>query len=392
MLAIVQTMLDFHLIFSKNNWFSNETLVIASPGRINIIGEHTDYNDGFVLPAAVDKAVYLAIAPRNDDEIHLYAHDFEGSYQTSLDAIAPLPDSHWANYILGVVAQLQKADYPLKGFNAAMVSDVPIGAGLSSSAAVECATVFALNHLYQLGIDKITMVQMAQKAEHEFVGVMCGIMDMFASMMGKKDHVIKLDCRSLAYEYVPLNLGNYKLVLLNTNVKHSLASSAYNTRRQECEKAVQLVAEEEPGITALRDVNTAMLDAYVKPAHPLIDKRARFVVEEIARLQTACEKLQQGDLHSLGQLMTATHNGLSRDYEVSCRELDWLADFVKENPAVLGSRMMGGGFGGCTINIVAQNAIDDLVASITPAYEAANGLPLSHYVVTTGDGTNIVQG
>jgi len=384
-------MIDYKRIFAYNSWYSDKSLVVASPGRINVIGEHTDYNDGFVLPASVDKAVFIAIEKRDDDKIKLFAHDLDEHYETSISSIHPIPDGHWANYIIGSVAQLQKAGHTIHGFDAAVVSDVPVGAGMSSSAAFESATLFALNHLYALGVDTPTLIRMAQKVEHEFVGVNCGIMDMFASVMGRQDHVIKLDCRDLSYEYVPLQLQGYKLVLLNTNVKHSLASSAYNTRREECEKAVSLVAANEKNIKALRDVSTQMLDEYVKPGYPLIDKRARFVVKEIDRLLVACEKLASGDLKSLGKLMFETHDGLSKDYEVSCEELDWLVDAVRNNPNVLGARMMGGGFGGCTINIVADEAIDQLIADLSPKYEEACGLPLTSYVVTTGDGTHIVQ-
>lgn len=382
--------MDYKRIFGTYDWFNDETPVFASPGRINIIGEHTDYNDGFVLPAAIDKAVYLAIAPRSDEDIHLFAHDFNDAFSTSLTHIQPLPNSHWANYLLGSVSQLQKIGCKLSGFNAALVSNLPVGAGLSSSAAVECATVFALNHLFMLGQNKMDMVKMAQLAEHEFVGVKCGIMDMFASMMGVKDHAIKLDCRSLEYEYFPLQLSDYSLVLFDTHVKHSLASSAYNKRRQECETAVKMVATHEEGITSLRDVTTVMLETYVQPTQPLIAKRAKYVVQEIARVEMACEKLLSGDLLGLGTLMKASHKGLQYDYEVSCPELDWLVNAVSNNANVLGSRMMGGGFGGCTINIIANHAIDELVSTLKPAYEKAHHLNMSHYVVATGNGTHIV--
>ncbi len=383
-------MLDYKRIFQTYDWFNDDTKVFASPGRINIIGEHTDYNDGFVLPAAIDKGVCLALSPRHDEEIHLFAHDFDASFATTVESIKPLPDSHWANYLLGSVMQLKGSGCSLTGFNAALVSDLPVGAGLSSSAAVECATVFGLNHIFQLYQGKLAMVKMAQQAEHEFVGVKCGIMDMFASMMGKKDHAIKLDCRNLHYDYFPLQLIDYSLVLFDTHVKHSLASSAYNKRREECETAVEMVAAHEEGINSLRDVNAAMLDAYVQPTQPLIAKRAMYVVEEIQRVELACEKMLSGDFYGLGALMNATHKGLQHDYEVSCAELDWLVDAVSNNPNVLGSRMMGGGFGGCTINIVANNAIDELVNSLKPAYEQAHNLTMSHYVVTTGNGTHLV--
>ena len=366
-------------------------VIVRSPGRVNVIGEHTDYNEGFVLPAAIDKAAYLAISLREDDEIHLYAHDLNETFTISIDELKPIGDVSWPNYILGTAAQFTKEGVALKGFNAVLSSDVPIGAGLSSSAAVECATCFALDHLLQTNFDRIKMVKMAQKAEHEYAGVMCGIMDQFASMMGKKDHVIKLDCRSLNYEYVPFQLEGIKVLLLNTNVKHSLASSEYNTRRNECSQAVEWVKEHEPAVNSLRDVTEEMFDKYVMSKDKLIDSRSRFVVQEIKRLIGGCNDLQKNDIKALGKKMLATHIGLSKMYGVSCDELDWLVDFVKDNDAVLGARMMGGGFGGCTINLVKEEEIEKLIADIKPAYEKAMNLPLTYYIASIENGTEIIS-
>lgn len=371
--------------------YGGTPMIVRSPGRINIIGEHTDYNQGFVLPAAIDKAVYLAIALRNDDEIHLMALDLNETFSISISDLKPVGDISWPNYILGAVAQFRKKGVVLKGFNAVLTSDVPIGAGLSSSAAVECATTFALNELLHTNLQKIEMVKMAQSAENEYAGVMCGIMDQFASMMGKKDHVIKLDCRSLAYEYVPFKLGGIKILLLDTHVKHSLASSEYNTRRKECTQAVTWIKEHEPHVNYLRDVTESMLDKYVLPKDPLIDKRSRFIVQEINRLETACDDLRKGDINALGKKMFATHDGLSNMYGVSCKELDFLVNFVRNYKAVIGARMMGGGFGGCTINLVKETEIEELIANIQPAYEKAMGLSLGYYVTSIQDGTSIVE-
>ena len=376
-------------VFQQN--FQTEPLIVRSPGRINIIGEHTDYNEGFVLPAAIDKAAYIAVSLRDDDEIHLVAMDLNENFSVNLKDLKPVGDVSWPNYILGSAAQFLKRGVQLPGFNAVLTSDVPMGAGLSSSAAVECATVFALNELLQTDLDRLTMVRMAQKAEHEYAGVMCGIMDQFASMMGKKDYVIKLDCRSLEYEYVPFKLEGLKVLLLNTSVKHSLASSEYNTRRKECEKAVEWVKQNVQGVNSLRNVSEEMLNKYVLPNDELIDKRSRYVVQEINRLLEGCNDLQSGDLKALGKKMFTTHDGLSKMYEVSCKELDWLVNKVKNNTNVIGSRMLGGGFGGCTINLVKETAIDELVADLKLAYEKEMELPLVYYVASIENGTELIS-
>jgi len=374
--------------FQRN--FDEEPTIVRSPGRVNIIGEHTDYNNGFVLPAAIDKAVYVAVSRRNDDAIKLYSGEFDESFETSLKTLKPT-DKGWPNYILGVVDQLIKRSYPIRGFNLAIDGDVPIGSGLSSSAAVECATVFALNELFKLGIEKKELPFIGQKAEHTFAGVMCGIMDQFASVFGKKDHVIKLDCQSLDYEYVPLVLEGYKILLLNTNVKHSLGSSEYNTRRAQCEQGVAWVKEHHPEVNSLRDVNMEMLHKYVQPKDEVIYKRCKYVVEEKERLLTGCEDLKRGDLKALGKKMFETHDGLSKEYEVSCEELDFLVDAVRDNPDVVGARMMGGGFGGCTINIVKEEAIDGLIDQLEESYRAKMGMDLSAYIAQIENGTSLLS-
>ncbi len=370
--------------------FSGTPLIVRSPGRVNIIGEHTDYNEGFVLPAAIDKAAYIAISLRDDAEIHLAAHDLNETFSINISDLKPVGDVSWPNFMLGAAAQFTKRGIPLKGFNAVLMSDVPIGAGLSSSAAIECATTFALNKLLQTKLERIEMVKMAQKAEHEYAGVMCGIMDQFASMMGKKDHVIKLDCKTLQYEYVPFKLEGIKILLLNTNVKHSLASSEYNTRRKECEQGVAWIKEYEPQVNSLRDVSIDMLNKYVFAKDEMVDRRCRFIVQEIERLENGCVDLQNGNIQALSKKMFITHDGLSKMYGVSCKELDYLVDFVRNKAEVAGARMMGGGFGGCTINLVKEEAIEKLIAEIKPAYEAANNLPLTCYVASIENGTEII--
>ena len=368
--------------------FAAKPVVFSSPGRINFLGEHTDYNEGFVLPAAIDKSIYVAISIRTDEQVCLFACDFNETHTTGITGIKPVA-AQWPNYILGVVDQLQKNGHTIPGFNLAIDGDIPIGAGLSSSAAVECAVVFALNEILALGLSKMQLVKFAQKAEHVFAGVNCGIMDQFASMFGKKNSAIKLDCRSLQYEYVPIRPGAYKIVLFNTNVKHNLAASAYNERRQQCEAGVALVKKEHPGVNSLRDVDMEMLNKCVKAVDPLVYRRCRYVVQENERLLQACEDLEQGNIKALGEKMYQTHEGLRYDYEVSCRELDFLVDFVKANPGVAGARMLGGGFGGCTINLVQHDVVDELVTAISIAYKQATNLPLTVYQVSVENGTGI---
>lgn len=374
--------------FLKN--FTGEPLVVRSPGRVNLIGEHTDYNNGFVLPAAIDKAIYVAARRRNDDRIILYSGEFDDRFETTLPEMAPT-GKIWPNYILGVADQLIKRNYAIRGFELAIDGDVPIGSGLSSSAAVECATAFALNQLFSLNISKMDLAFIAQKAEHEFAKVLCGIMDQFASVFGKKDHVIKLDCRSLEYEYVPLELHGYRILLLNTNVKHSLGSSEYNTRRQQCEQGVALVKAHYPQVNSLRDVTLEMLDKYVAPADSLVYQRCKYVVEENSRLLFACDHLKKGDIKALGRKMFESHEGLSKEYEVSCPELDFLVDAVRNRPGVLGARMMGGGFGGCTINLAKEEDLESIIQEVGESYKKNMGKELTAYIAQIEDGTSILS-
>lgn len=368
--------------------FQEQPVIFRSPGRVNILGEHTDYNEGFVLPAAIDKNIYIAISKRKDNSINLYATDFDENFKGDITNVKK-SNTQWANYILGVVDQLQKKGHVLTGFNAVVDGDVPIGAGLSSSAALECVTIFALNELFELGLNRLSLVPLAQKAEHVFAGVHCGIMDQFASMFGKQDHVIKLDCRSLEYEYVPFKLDGYKILLLNTNVKHNLAASEYNTRRLQCEKGVSIIRQHHPDVKSLRDVTLDMLKQFVEPIEPLVYQRCKYVVQENRRLLEACEDLARGDIKSLGAKMYQTHYGLRYFYDVSCKELDFLVEYVKNIPSVAGARMMGGGFGGCTINLVQEDAIEKLVKDISFAYKEAMNLPLTAYIASIENGTGI---
>ncbi len=339
-----------------------------------------------MLPAAINMYAYVAVDKSRDGKIHLYSSEFKQHFVTDKDNLGCQLNS-WTDYVIGVVDQLQKNGYNIGGFNLLLSGNLPIGSGLSSSAAVECAVVFALNEVFQLKLEKIDMVKLAQKAEHAFAGVQCGIMDMFASMFGKNNHVIKLDCRSLEFEYVPFDLAGTKIVLFNTNVKHSLASSAYNERRQQCEQAVVWIKEIYPGVNSLRDVSLQMLLEHVSTKDKLIYQRCKYVVEENTRLFEGCEDLKRGDIKALGKKMFQTHEGLRNEYEVSCKELDYLVDKVKDNSDVLGARMMGGGFGGCTINLVKDEAIPSLVERMKRKYKETMNLELSVYIGQIENGT-----
>ncbi|CAG5071410.1 Galactokinase [Dyadobacter sp. CECT 9623] len=363
--------------------------VFRSPGRINLIGEHTDYNNGFVLPASVDKAVYFAISSRDDNQVKLYAADLDETYSFSLDDLSK-PESSWPHYQLGIVEQIQKRGLEISGFQAAFGGNVPVGAGLSSSAALECCLLFALNDIFGLGLGRLDIVKMSQKAENEYVGVQCGIMDQFASAFGVSESVMRLDCRSLDMEYFPFPMDEYMIVLCDTSVKHSLASSEYNTRRLECEKGVAILRKYDPAIQSLRDASPELVEAHKDELGDVVYRRCKFITEEIQRVLDACDLLVQGNLPAFGAKMYETHDGLQHEYEVSCPELDFLVLKTRENADVVGSRMMGGGFGGCTINLVKKNAVDAFEEEMILAYKKEYDIDLPCYRVKITDGTGEV--
>lgn len=370
--------------------FGETPVLIKSPGRVNLIGEHTDYNMGFVLPAAIDKAIYLTVGPRTDRNLHFIAADLNSTYKGSLDSLTHSAKG-WANYLLGVVDEVNKIT-PLKtGLNVVFGGTIPIGAGLSSSAALENGVAVALNSLYNLGLERLEMVKLSQRAENNFVGAKVGIMDMFASMMGRAGHVIQLDCRSLEYAYAPLQLDGFRIVLCDSRVKHSLVTSEYNTRRAECEAGVAMLrAVYGDKIQSLRDVTMDMLDTHVRDQEPLLYRRCAYVVQENGRLLDGVADLQRGDVAAFGQRMYGSHEGLSKWYEVSCPELDILEDIARNHPGVLGARMMGGGFGGCTINLVREAALDHFEKTIREQYKAKTGKDTLIYSCVIEDGTHVI--
>ncbi len=372
--------------------FSGNPLIVHSPGRINLIGEHTDYNNGYVMPAAIDKGIQVAIGPAQGSQCTLYSNRYGDVYKFDLNAdVPPVEAPAWVNYFLGIIHQLKARDFEVTPFNCVFDGDLPLGAGLSSSAAVECGFAFALNAMNNLSIPNTELIHMAQWAEHNYVGVKCGIMDQFASIMGRTNHAILLDCQSLEFEYIPLDLKSYTLVLCDTKVKHSLASSEYNTRRQECESGLSILKGKYPDIISLRDVSIEMLAACKDSLPGKIYDRCRYVVEENERVLAACKDLKAGRLESFGEKMFATHAGLSSLYEVSCPELDFLIDSAEGFDGLIGARMMGGGFGGCTLNIIDKDRVDDFLNQVRPAYLSAFNLDMEAYVVTTGRGTHVLE-
>jgi galactokinase len=370
--------------------FGKRPLIVYSPGRINLIGEHTDYNDGFVLPAAIDKQIIYAIELNGSNRCQAYSTFNSEMAAFDLDNVQPTKG--WINYLMGVVYQLQQRGLPVKGFDCVIAGDIPIGAGMSSSAAVEGGLAAALNHLMGYRLSTMELALIGQKAEHTFPGVQCGIMDQFANLHGKKDQVMLLDCRDLSYTYYPFNFPDQKIVLCNSMVHHSLASSEYNVRRQQCEEGVKALQTRNLEVRSLRDASAAMLETVKEALSADVYKRCSYVIAEIARVQEACTHLQQGSLQAFGRLMYETHEGLSKLYEVSCPELDFLVELAQQRPEVAGARMMGGGFGGCTINLVRTDHVEDYTTFIQSRYKEKFGKTPEVYVTTIEDGVSLSQG
>jgi galactokinase len=369
--------------------FAEQPFLVRSPGRVNLIGEHTDYNLGYVLPAAIDKAIYFAITPRNDRLCNILALDMDDEYKFTLDDLQFTPKG-WPNYLMGVVDQFINAHYRIRGFNCVFGGDIPIGAGLSSSAAIEAGLAFALNKLFDLRIEDLSLVKLAQAAENEFVGVRCGIMDQYINIFGEQDKVLRIDCKSLEYKYYPFAHPDVSIVLFDTYVFHSLASSEYNRRREECSEGVSVIRRCCPEVVSLRDVSVDLIEKSKPFMNPTIYRRCKYVVEENDRVLKACKELERGNLKAFGAFMNQTHEGLKRDYEVSCKELDFLKTVVEDKPQVYGSRMMGGGFGGCTINLIENDGIEEISTYVAEKYRQEFNIDLKTYITSIGSGTNII--
>jgi galactokinase len=365
--------------------FKEEPHLYYSPGRINLIGEHVDYNDGFVMPAAIDKGIYFAIALNNSEQINFYSIDFDESISLPLSQVKKMDT--WENYVLSVVNEFQKLNLPVKGFNCAFGGNIPIGGGMSSSAALEGGISFGLNELCGFGLDRKALALLGQRAEHNFPGVMCGIMDQYANMMGKKNTVILLDCMNITHEDIPLHIEGYEIVLINTKVHHSLAASAYNQRRKECEKGLEIL-KREISVQSFRDIkNPGDLFPFKAQMGNEVYKRCLFVVEEILRTKKAAILLKEKDITGFGKLMFQTHEGLKNGYEVSCKELDFLVDAAKENEDVAGARLMGGGFGGSTINFIKKEGVGAFLSKVLADYKKQFNIEPEVYEVRVVDGT-----
>jgi len=370
--------------------FNKKPVIIRSPGRVNLIGEHTDYNEGFVLPAAIDKFIYFAIHPEKDNKCYLHAADLNESCEFEVNKLEKSEKS-WANYLIGVLDQIKKLGHEIRGFECVFGGDIPIGAGLSSSAAIEAGLAFALNELFELGIDKFNLVKLSQKAENEFVGVQCGIMDQFINIFGKENKVLKLDCRSLDYEYFPFENKELIIVLCDTQVKHSLAATEYNLRRKQCEDGVAKLSKFDSSINSLRDVNLNFLYEHQNDLDPVTFKRCEFVIKENERVESACTDLSINNFSAFGEKMYQSHEGLKNGYEVSCKELDLLVDIASQLEGVTGARMMGGGFGGCTINLVEEKRIEDFKKNVSVKYFEKFGVEPKFYISEIVGGTEIVE-
>lgn len=366
--------------------FEAEPLLVFSPGRINLIGEHTDYNEGFVFPAAIDKGIALAIQKSDEKTSKIFAFNKDETYEFDLDTITPLKNGGWRNYIIGVVAELQAIDKKPGNFNSVFAGNIPGGAGMSSSAALENSFVFGLNTLFDLGLSKQEMILVSQKAEHNYAGVKCGIMDQYASMFGIEKSALLLDCRTVTSKPYEIDFKDYELMLINTNVKHDLSESAYNDRREVCENVSRLL-----NIAALRDATKEHLDSIKNKLSDEDYQKALYIIQENLRVQSFAEAIEKDDLATLGDLLFQSHDGLSNQYKVSCDELDFLVEQAHQNPHVIGARMMGGGFGGCTINLVLKSESEAFKTNVSQCFKEKFQRECTIYGVELAQGTHVVN-
>ncbi len=365
-------------------------ITIVSPGRVNLMGGHTDYNLGYVLPTAIDRHIKIQFcANGTKSQCNVLSVNYDALLRFDFETIT-VSQNQWENYILGVVKEIIELTSEIRGFDCVIYSDLPIGSGISSSAALECGLAYGLNALFELELTKKQIILLSQRAEHHFVGMQCGIMDQFASVMSKEGKVIFLDCKDISHRYVDVHFDPYKLVLLNSNVHHNLVGSDYNTRRKECEDVVQCIATEYPEIKSLRDLSEEVLKEYEGKLSSVQYNRASYVLEENKRVVTAIDALEKRDIQKFGELMYQSHRGLQLKYEVSCPELDFLVDFSEAYEMVLGSRMMGGGFGGCTINLIHENAISSYISKIKKAYKSKFNIDLASHLISPGKGTHML--
>ena len=382
--------MDTRIIEEKfKSLFGDNYMVYTSPGRVNLIGEHTDYNGGFVFPGAIDKGIYAAINPNGTDKVRAYSADYNEQVEFGMNE-EDAPKESWARYIFGVCREMKKRGFEPKGFDTVFVGDVPLGAGMSSSAALESTFANALNEIFNLNIDRFELARIGQSTEHNYCGVKCGIMDQFASVFGKKGHLMRLNCATMEFEYFPFNPEGYKVVLLDTVVKHELASSAYNKRRESCENACAHIKARHPEVNFLSDATMAMLEEVKSEISEEDYKRAVYVIGEKQRVLDVCDALEKGDYDTVGDRMFGTHYGMSKEYEVSCEELDFLNDVAKQC-GVTGSRVMGGGFGGCTINLVKEELYDNFIATAKKEYLAKFNREPKVYDVVISDGARRIK-
>ena len=382
--------MDTRIIEEKfKSLFGNDYMVYTSPGRVNLIGEHTDYNGGFVFPGAIDKGIYAVINPNGTDKVRAYSLDYSQQAEFGMNE-EDAPQESWARYIFGVCREMKKRGFEPKGFDTVFAGDVPLGAGMSSSAALESTFANALNDIFNLNIDRFELARIGQSTEHNYCGVKCGIMDQFASVFGKKGHLMRLNCATMEFEYFPFNPEGYKVVLLDTVVKHELASSAYNKRRESCENACAHIKARHPEVNYLSDATMAMLDEVKSEISEEDYMRAVYVIGEKQRVLDVCAALEKGDYDTVGDRMFGTHYGMSKEYEVSCEELDFLNDVAKQC-GVTGSRVMGGGFGGCTINLVKEDLYDNFIATAKKEYLAKYNREPKVYDVVISDGARRIK-